>query len=106
MALKTNSLEWSSFHVDSTSRLQKADCAFYNGKWYDVPVVLSVSSQQVKSNNILNNHFTLTKVTQFVAHVEKELSPVAENEEGKRSIDLLYNAGDVTSRIFPNKLNH
>jgi len=80
MALKTESLEWSSFRFDPISRLQKAGCAFYNGKWYDVPVVLSISGQQVKLNNILNNHFTLTKVTQFVTHIEKEFSPVSENE--------------------------
>lgn len=83
MALKTKSLEWSSFHVDPTSRLQKSGCAFYNSKWYDVPVVLSISSNQVKLKNILDNHFTLTKVTQFVTRVEKEYSPGAENEEGE-----------------------
>ncbi|VVC35387.1 Hypothetical protein CINCED_3A024933 [Cinara cedri] len=81
VALKTNSLQWSSFYVDPTSRLLKAGCAFYNGKWYDVPVVLSVSGQQVKLNDVLNNHFTLTKVAQFVDRVETEFSPGAETGE-------------------------
>ncbi|XP_003245407.1 uncharacterized protein LOC100571586 [Acyrthosiphon pisum] len=81
MALKTKNLEWSSFRVDPTSRLQKASCAFYNGKWYDVPVVLSISSAPVELNNVLNNHFTMTKVTDFVTRVEKEYCPGAENEE-------------------------
>lgn len=85
MALKTSSLKWSNFHVDPTSRLQKSNnCAFFNSNWYDVPVVLSISSEQVKLNNILNNHFTLTKVAQFVSHVEKEFSLFVDNEEGKR----------------------
>ncbi|XP_025201211.1 verprolin [Melanaphis sacchari] len=79
--LKTRSLEWSSFHVDPTSRLQKAGCAFYNSKWYDVPVVLSISGEPVELNIVLNNHFTMTKVTEFVTCVEKEYSPGPENEK-------------------------
>lgn len=83
MSNTTSTLEWSSFRVDPTSRLRKSNCAFYNGMWHDVPVVLSVSSHRVQLNNVLNNHFTLTKVTQFVTRVEKELSPGDENEQGK-----------------------
>lgn len=82
-ALKTKSLEWSSFHVDPTSRLHKSGCSFYNAKWYDVPVVLSVSGGRVELNNVLNNHFTLTKVTEFVARVGKEYSPAAAGNEGE-----------------------
>lgn len=89
-ALKTKNLEWSSFHVDPTSRLPKASCSFYNGKWYDVPVVLSISSESVALNNVLNNHFTMTKVTEFVTRVEKEYCPAAENERGVYA--LYYNA--------------
>ncbi|CAH1722268.1 unnamed protein product [Aphis gossypii] len=79
--LKTKNLEWSNFRVDPTSRLQKSGCEFYNGKWYDVPVVLSISGQPVEVNNVLNNHFTMTKVTEFVTRVEKEYSPGSENEK-------------------------
>jgi len=86
VALKTKNLEWSSFRIDSTSRLQKSGCAFYNSKWYDVPVVLSISSRPVELNNVLNNHFTMTKVTEFVTRVEKEYCPGAENEEGVYNI--------------------
>jgi len=89
MALKTKNLEWSSFRVDPTSRLQKAGCAFYNGKWYDVPVVLSISSEPVELNNVLNNHFTMTKVSEFVTRVEKEYCPGAENEEGVYTFNII-----------------
>jgi len=83
LPLKSKTLEWSSFCVDPTSRLQKSDCAFYNGKWHDVPVVLSISGHRVELSNVLNNHFTLTKVTQFVTRVDKEYSPGDENEQGE-----------------------
>lgn len=86
LALKTKNLEWSSFRVDPTSRLRKSGCAFYNAKWYEIPVVLSVSDDRVELNNVLNNHFTLTKVTEFVTRVGKEYAPGdSENEDGEQA---------------------
>lgn len=83
-SLKTQSLEWSDFRVNAMSRILKAGHAFYNAKWYDTSVVLSVSARQAKLNNVLNNYFTLAKVSQFVAHVGQEFSVAgAENEQGK-----------------------
>jgi len=86
LPLKSKALRWSSFRVDPTSRLRKSGCAFYNARWNDddVPVVLSVSRDPVRLNNVLNNHFTLTKVTEFATRVQKELSPPGgENHEGE-----------------------
>lgn len=85
LPLKSKTLQWSSFRVDPTSRLRKSGCAFYNAEWNDdVPVVLSISGDPVELNNVLNNHFTLTKVAQFATRVEKELSPPGrENQEGE-----------------------
>lgn len=76
--------------MEATSRLLKAGHAFYNAKWYDVPVVLSVSARQVKLNNVLNNHFVLTKVTQFVAHVGQEFAPGSENEQGENIVENAF----------------
>lgn len=83
MALRAANLEWSCFHVDSTSMFRKAGCRFYNSRWYDVPVLMSITGGRVELNNVLNNHFTLTKLAEFVTHVEKEFSPGAENEKGE-----------------------
>lgn len=88
MMFQTKSLEWSSFRVDSTSRLQKGEYAFYNSKWYDVPVVISISTREVKLKNVLNNHFTLTKISQFTGQIGKEYSINNENEEGKYTTNI------------------
>ncbi|XP_050543394.1 uncharacterized protein LOC126906693 [Daktulosphaira vitifoliae] len=94
MVFQTKSLEWSSFRIDSTSRLQKGEYSFYNSKWYDVPVVLSISTKEVKLKNVLNNHFTLTKISQFIGQIGKEFSISNENEE---AYITLWNAHCIES---------